>query len=69
MPGSPWKTRYHDFRAESSSITFGRELDFQAQWTVSKRLTATLKAAFFDSKTADRYPDTTKAWVMLQYRL
>lgn len=60
---------YHDFRAESSSLTFGRELDFQAQWTVSKRLTATLKAAFFDSKAADRYPDTTKAWLMLQYRL
>jgi hypothetical protein len=61
--------RYHDFRAEASSVDFGSELDLQAHWEVSERLTATLKAAVFDSKSADRYADTTKAWVILRFRL
>jgi hypothetical protein len=61
--------RYHHFQAESSNTTFGEELDLQAQWPVSKRLTATLKTALFNSEAGDRYADTTKAWLMLQFRL
>ncbi|MEM6775128.1 MAG: alginate export family protein [Pseudomonadota bacterium] len=60
--------RYHDFRAESSSETFGRELDLQAQWSVNDYLTATLKTAVFASKAPGRYPDTTKAWLIMQLR-
>ena len=61
--------RYHDFRAEASSVDFGREVDLQARWQVNSRLTATLKAAVFDSESADRYADTTKAWFILRFRL
>lgn len=60
--------RYHDFRAEASSETFGQELDLQAQWSVNGYLTATLKTAVFDSKAPSRYPDTTKAWLIMQLR-
>jgi hypothetical protein len=61
--------RYHDFRAESSGPSFGSEVDLQAQWAISRRLTATAKAAFFDTDSPDRYPDTTKAWLVLQLKL
>jgi len=61
--------RYHDFRAEASSVVFGTELDLQAEWTINPWLTATLKGAIFDSQAADRYPDTTRAWLMLQLNL
>lgn len=61
--------RYHDFRAEASSLAFAEEIDLQARWTISPRLTATLKAALFDGKVPDRYPDTDKAWLMLEFSL
>ena len=61
--------RYHDFRAEASSLAFAEELDLQARWAISPRLTATLKAALFDGKVPDRYPDTDKAWLMLEFSL
>lgn len=61
--------RYHDFRAESSGDDFGQELDMQLQWTVTPQLTATLKAAVFDSDAPERLNDTTKAWLMVQFRL
>ncbi|EAQ98077.2 hypothetical protein KT71_02482 [Congregibacter litoralis KT71] len=61
--------RYHDFSAESSSVNFGRELDLQLQWEINAWLTATAKAAVFDTEAPDRYPDTRKAWLMLQLRL
>ena len=61
--------RYHDFRAESSSVRFGNEVDLQAQWVINSRFTATAKAAFFSTDAPDRYPDTTKAWLMLQFRI
>jgi hypothetical protein len=61
--------RYHDFSAESSSVRFGREVDLQAQWVINKWLTATAKAAVFETSTPGRYSDTTKAWLTLQFRL
>ncbi|WOJ98679.1 alginate export family protein [Congregibacter brevis] len=61
--------RYHDFSAESSSVNFGREIDLQAQWTINEWLTATAKAAIFETDEPGRYPDTTKAWLTLQLRL
>jgi hypothetical protein len=61
--------RYHDFRAEASSLVFAEEIDLQVRWTISPRLTATLKAALFDGKIPDRYPDTDKAWLMLEFSL
>ncbi|MEM1434422.1 MAG: alginate export family protein [Pseudomonadota bacterium] len=61
--------RYHSFRAESSSTVFGSEVDLQALWTVNERLTATLKAGLFNAEAADRFTDTTKAWLVLQYRI
>ncbi|WOJ94428.1 alginate export family protein [Congregibacter variabilis] len=61
--------RYHDFRAESSSVNFGSEIDLQAQWQINAWLTATAKAAVFETEAPDRYPDTKKAWLALQIRL
>jgi hypothetical protein len=61
--------RYHDFRAEASDTRFGKEIDLQAQWTLNKYLTATLKAAVFNSDAPERYADTTKTWLMLQLHL
>ncbi|WP_439106098.1 alginate export family protein [Congregibacter sp.] len=61
--------RYHDFSAESSSVSFGTEIDLQAQWVINEWLTVTAKAAVFETDEPTRYPDTTKAWLMLQLRL
>ena len=61
--------RYHDFRAESSGVHFGTEIDLQAGWAVTKDFTATFKAALFDSRAPTRYPDTNKFWLMLQFKL
>lgn len=61
--------RYHDFRAEASSVRFGTEIDLQAQWTLAPKLTATVKAALFDARTPQRYADTEKFWLMLQYNI
>lgn len=61
--------RYHDFSAESSSVNFGSEVDLQAQWVINEWLTATLKAAVFETDSPERYPDTTKIWLMLRIRL
>jgi hypothetical protein len=58
--------RYHDFRAESSGTGFGSELDLQARWVVNEWLTATAKAAVFDSASSERYPDTHKVWLMFE---
>ena len=61
--------RFHDFRADASGTDFGNEVDLQARWQLNKRLTATLKAAVFDSRDSSRYADTTKAWFILRFRL
>lgn len=61
--------RYHDFNAEASSGSFGTEIDLQARWVINKWLTATAKAAVFETDNPGRYPDTTKAWLMFQIRL
>ncbi len=61
--------RYHNFRADASSVDFGDEIDLQAQWVMTDWLTATVKFARFDTATPERYPDTTKAWFMLQLKL
>lgn len=61
--------RYHDFNADASSASFGTEIDLQARWVINKWLSATAKAALFETDNPARYPDTTKAWLMLQVRL
>ncbi|EED33258.1 hypothetical protein NOR53_1301 [gamma proteobacterium NOR5-3] len=61
--------RYHDFSAESSRGSLGTEIDLQAQWVINEWFTATAKAAVFDTDAPDRYPDTTKAWLVLQLHL
>ncbi|MDA8962297.1 alginate export family protein [Congregibacter sp.] len=61
--------RYHDFSAESSSVSFGTEIDLQAQWVINDWLIATAKAAVFETDAPGRYPDTTKAWLILRIRL
>jgi hypothetical protein len=61
--------RYHDFRAESSRVSFGDEVDLQAQWSPHPKVTLTAKAAFFQTRSTFRYPDTSKAWLILRLQI
>lgn len=54
---------FHRFSAEDGGETFGRELDLSATRPVGSRYAVTLKAAFFDGRSAG-FVDTTKAWLV-----
>lgn len=60
---------YHDFAAESSSASFGSEIDLVATWPVTKNLNLQLKAASFSADDEDRYSDTDKLWVTVQFKI
>lgn len=59
---------YHDFQAESSSEDFGDEIDLAATWPVNQYFSTQLKAAFFNAD-GDRYTDTNKVWLTLQFKI
>ena len=59
---------YHDFQAEDSSEDFGTEVDLSATWPVNQYFTTQLKYAGF-SADSDRYTDTDKVWLTLQFKL
>lgn len=59
---------YHDFQAEDSSEDFGTELNLIATYPVNKNWTLQLKYADFESD-SDRYADTEKAWVTVQFKI
>ncbi|MEM1111872.1 MAG: alginate export family protein [Pseudomonadota bacterium] len=61
--------RYHDFRAEASSVKYGTEVDLQADWKATERFSTTLKAGLFATDDPQRYDDTDKVWLILQYKL
>lgn len=60
---------YHDFRAEASSEAYGTEIDLLANWQVSRSLRFEAKFAAFDSESKERFDDTTKAWLTVQFML
>ncbi len=59
---------YHDFQAEDSSEDFGSEIDLSATWPVNEYFTTELKFAGF-SADGNRYTDTDKVWLTLQFKL
>lgn len=59
---------YHNFQAEDSSEDFGDEIDLAATWPVTENFTTELKFAGF-SADGDRYTDTNKVWLTLQFRI
>lgn len=63
-----WSAAAHDFSTDDFDRRLGRELDVAVQAPVAPRLTAEVKAARFEG--ADRaYPDRTKVWVSLEFKL
>lgn len=58
---------YHDFQAEDSGEDFGSEIDLAATWPVNEHFTAELKFAAF-SADGDRYTDTDKVWLTMQFK-
>ena len=63
------KIVYHDFQSEVGSTDYGTEIDavYKNKITAVPGLTGMLKVADFDSDNA-AYADTTKIWVMLDYK-
>jgi len=62
------KVIYHDFSSDRGSINYGTEIDaiYKNKITALKGLSGMLKASFYS---ADDYRvDTTKYWVMLDYK-
>jgi hypothetical protein len=59
---------YHNFQAEDSSEDFGDEIDLAATWPVNEYFTTELKFAGF-SADGNRYTDTNKLWLTLQFSI
>lgn len=59
---------YHDFQAEDSSEDFGTEVDLSATWPVNQYFNTQLKYAGV-SADSDRYTNTDKVWLTLQFKL
>jgi len=60
------KVIYHSFTADDGGATYGSEIDFLLKKKVASNVTAMLKGAMY---TADTYnADTTKVWLMADYR-
>jgi hypothetical protein len=60
---------YHDFQAEDSSDDFGSEIDLSATWAVNKTWGLQLKYANFSSDNSDRFSDTTKLWLSVNFKI
>lgn len=60
---------YHDFQAEDSSDSFGKELDLVATWPVNDMLSLQFKYADFSTDNKALYVDTAKAWLMVSFKI
>ncbi|MFQ5349881.1 MAG: hypothetical protein ACE5EG_05495, partial [Thermoanaerobaculia bacterium] len=56
-----WLVKYHDFSAESSSLSYGQELDLQLLYTCPQGVTLGLKGALYD---ADQFSVDTDKWMV-----
>ena len=61
------KAEAHDFRDSDGERRIGRELDLSASIPVGKRWTLEAKAARFEGDLAG-FSDTTKGWLIVEYR-
>lgn len=57
----------HEFTDDDGSRRYGRELDLLVAAPLSKRVTAEVKAAFFDGA-RPAFADRSKVWITLEYR-
>lgn len=67
--GGTMMARYHQFQADAAGEDYGSELDLRASWQVSSQWRVTVKGALFDANKASGFRDTTKAWLMLEYKI
>jgi hypothetical protein len=65
LGGWSWNAIYHDFKAESGSADFGKELDASMGHKLGKNYGLLFKAAWFNADDESTYADTTKLWVQL----
>jgi len=56
-----WLVKYHDFGAESSSVSYGQELDLQLVYTSPRGVLFGLKGALYD---ADQFAADTNKWMV-----
>jgi hypothetical protein len=56
-----WLAKYHDFSAESSSLSYGQELDLQLIYTCPQGVLLGLKGALYD---ADQFSTDTDKWMV-----
>ena len=56
-----WLAKYHDFSAESSSLSYGQELDLQLVYTCPQGVLLGLKGALYD---ADQFSVDTDKWMI-----
>ena len=63
VAGLSWNVVYHDFKAESGSVDFGRELDISLGYKIAKNYGILIKSAFFNGDKESTYDDTTKFWL------
>ncbi len=68
-----FQARYHDFRADAGSDSYGTELDLLASYQFTKRFQGLLKMAVFDGRqnpgTPNSFNDVTKFWVQFYFKL
>ena len=58
----------HDFKSSDGDIDLGQEFDLSAALPLGKSWTIEVKGAVFDAE-SPLYRDTTKAWIILEYKL
>ena len=56
-----WLVKYHDFSAESSSASYGKELDLQFTYKCPKDVLVGLQGALYD---ADQFATDTDKWMV-----
>ncbi|MFC7158983.1 hypothetical protein [Pseudidiomarina halophila] len=58
---------WHDFKSDAGAINYGNEWDLVGSYKLTARLNGLFKAARYDGE--QHAVDTTKVWLMFQYKL
>ncbi|MGQ4277270.1 alginate export family protein [Pseudidiomarina sp. E22-M8] len=65
--GGKWAVTWHDFKSDAGAIDYGHEWNIAGTYTVTSSIKGLIKAARYEGE--QHAVDTTKIWVMLQYKL
>ncbi|MFC0446138.1 alginate export family protein [Pseudidiomarina halophila] len=65
--GGKWVATWHDFKSDAGAINYGNEWDLVGSYKLTARLNGLFKAARYDGE--QHAVDTTKVWLMFQYKL